>query len=162
MEYLFKDIKRGLDAGVYQLALGTALCIPDICAALESSDGKTSGRRYKDWYNRYVGKKLMLTADDCYYLRCSYLHQGSTQHEKSQYEKVIFVEPNPFGVFHNNVIEGALNIDIIVFCEDLIESASDWLEDIKENPNFIQNHEKSFKRYPDGLSPYIVGLPVYG
>lgn len=104
MEDLFNEIERGLDARVYHLTLGMALCIPDMCAALQSEDGKTSGRKYKDWYNNYVGDKLIMSADDCYYFRCSFLHQGSTKHEKSNYERVIFVEPNEMFTFHNNVM----------------------------------------------------------
>jgi hypothetical protein len=162
MEDLFNEIERGLDAGVYHLSLGIALCIPDICAALQSDDGKTNGKKYKEWYNRYVGDKIVMTADDCYYFRCSFLHQGSTQHEKSQYGRIIFVEPNPMGVFHNNVLEGALNIDVRIFCRDLINSARQWLIDVKDDDIFMRNHENSFKRYPNGLAPYIVGIPVYG
>ncbi|MEK4578262.1 hypothetical protein [Bacillus sp. FSL R12-0074] len=161
MEDLFNEIERGLDAGVYHLSLGIALCIPDICAALQSDDGKTSGRKYKEWYTSYVGNKFRMSADECYYFRCSFLHQGSTQHEKSNYKRIIFIEPGPM-VFHNNVFNDVLNIDIVIFCKDLIESARQWIEDIKENENFIRNHANSFKRYPNGLPPYIVGTPVYG
>ncbi|MFD0768880.1 hypothetical protein ACFQZ1_08130 [Bacillus sp. CGMCC 1.60114] len=161
MEDLFNEIERGLDAGVYHLSLGIALCIPDICAALQSEDGKTSGRKYKEWYNNYVGNKLMMSADDCYYFRCSFLHQGSTQHEKSNYKRIIFAEPGP-NVFHNNVINDALNIDVKIFCNDLITSARQWLKVVKNDENFIRNHANSFKRYPNGLPPYIGGVPVYG
>lgn len=162
MEYLFKEIERGLDAGVYYLSLGIALCIPDICAALESDDGKTSGKKYKGWYDKYVGNKLSMTADDCYYFRCSFLHQGSTQHEKSQFKRIIFIEPNESCILHNNIISGALNIDVRIFCTDLIESARKWLETVKDNKNFKRNIDNSFRRYPNGLPPYIGGIPVYG
>ncbi|WP_394557828.1 hypothetical protein [Priestia aryabhattai] len=163
MEDLFNEIERGLDAGVYHLALGTALCIPDICAGLQSEDGKTSGRKYKEWYNSYVGDKIRMSANDCYYFRCSFLHEGSTQHERSNYDRVLFIEPNATtAILHNNILEGALNIDIRIFCNDLIKSAREWLEDVKDNETYIKNHEKSFKRYPNGIAPYIVGVPVYG
>ncbi len=161
MDDLFNEIERGLNAGVYQLCLGMALCIPDICAALQSEDGKTSGKKYKDWYQKYASDKCIMSAEDCYYFRCSFLHQGSTQHEKSQYDRVLFVEPSA-GFLHNNVLEGALNIDIRIFCLELIAAAKRWLNDVKDNEVFIRNHENSFKRYPNGLAPYIVGLPVYG
>ncbi|PGU29604.1 hypothetical protein COD66_23150 [Bacillus cereus] len=161
MEDLFNEIERGLDAGVYHLSLGMALCIPDICAALQSDDGKASGRKYKEWYNKYVGDKLRMSADDCYYFRCSFLHQGSTQHEKSKYKRIIFVEPNSNFFFHNNILNDALNIDVAQFCRDLTESARKWLEDVKADENFIRNYDNSFKRYPNGLSPYIGGIPVY-
>ncbi|MFE6135595.1 hypothetical protein [Bacillus sp. NPDC057893] len=161
MEDLFNEIERGLDAGVYHLSLGMALCIPDICAALQSEDGKANGNKYREWYNRYVGDKFRMSAADCYYFRCSFLHQGSTQHEKSNYKRIIFVEPNPAFFFHNNVIDDVLNIDLVQFCRGLIDSARKWLAEVKEEENFIKNYSKSFKRYSEGMPPYIVGIPVY-
>lgn len=162
MNDLLNEIERGLDAGVYQLSLGMSLCIPDICAALQSGDGKTSGSKYKDWYTKYVGNTFNMTSDECYYFRCSFLHQGSTEHEKSQYKKIIFIEPNPNMMFHNNVLNDVLNIDINIFCNELIRAARLWYEDVKDTDIYKNNYEKSFKRYPNGLAPYIVGIPVYG
>lgn len=162
MDYLFNEIERGLDARVYQLSLGMALCIPDICAALESYDGKTSGSKYRAWYDKYVSKELKLSSSDCYYFRCSFLHQGSTEHEKSNYDKIIFIEPNPRITLHNNIIDNVLNIDINIFCRELVQAGRDWYEFTKDAEKFIENYGKSFKRYPNGLAPYIVGIPVYG
>ncbi|MCA1027804.1 hypothetical protein LCM23_17050 [Cytobacillus kochii] len=162
MEDLFNEIERGLNAKVYHLSLGMALCIPDICAALQSEDGQTSGRKYKDWYSEYVGDKISMTADDCYYFRCSFLHQGSTRHKNSRYDRVIFIEPNPRVVMHNNIIDNVLNIDIEIFCQEIINAACTWLEHIKDDNTFRNNHQHSFRRYPNGLEPFIVGVPVYG
>jgi hypothetical protein len=162
VEDLFNEIERGLDAGVYHLSLGMALCIPDICAALQSEDGKTSGAKYKAWYEKYVGKKFQMSASDCYYFRCSFLHQGSTQHERSQYKQIIFVEPSPIGTFHNNILNDALNIDVRIFCKDIIKSARKWMNDVKDDEVYLKNKESSFKRHPNGIAPYIVGVPVYG
>lgn len=161
MEDMFNEIRRGLDAGVYQLALNMALCIPDICAALESEDGKASPAKYKSWYERYVAGRLRLSASDCYYFRCSFLHQGTTEHDRSSYDKIIFIEPNDRMVLHNNVLEGALNIDVRLFCIELIGAATQWLNDVRETQTFKDNYEKSFRRYPNGIAPYIVGAPVY-
>lgn len=162
MDYLFNEIERGLDAGVYQLSLSLTLCIPDICAGLESVDGKTNGEKYKDWYNKYMNGKLFMSADDCYYFRCSFLHQGSTRHEKSKFKKIIFVEPTSSNnIFHNNVLGDALNIDIVIFCNEMISAGRKWYEDVKDSDNYKRNYEKSFKRYPNGLAPYIVGIPIY-
>lgn len=162
MEDLFNDILRGLDAKVYHLSLGTALCIPDICAALESEDGKASKKKYTEWYDKYVGTTLRMTSEDCYYFRCSFLHQGSTSHDKSQYDRVLFIEPHGNNlVMHNNIIDGVLNLDLKLFCLALIKAGKEWLNDIKDDEKYIRNKDISFRRYPNGLSPYIVGIPVY-
>ena len=52
MEVITQEIERALDAGLYYLALVCTLTLPDICAALESPTGDTSGKsgeKYKKW-----------------------------------------------------------------------------------------------------------------
>src|SRR5690625_2090972 len=97
MEDFLSQIAEGLESGLYQLALSLTLCLPDICGALESENGYATGTKYKAWFDRYVKQKYpnTLTADDCYYFRCSFLHQGTTEHKKSNYKKIIFTEPGP-------------------------------------------------------------------
>lgn len=162
MEDMFNGIMRGLDAGVYQLALITALCIPDICGALESQDGKASGAKYKSWYDRNMTDRTRMNGSECYYFRCAFLHQGTTEHEKSRYEKILFIEPGAMvSIFHNNVMDGVLNIDVKIFCAEMVAAASNWLISIKDDPIFKSNYSKSFRRYPDGFQNLIVGIPVY-
>jgi hypothetical protein len=55
MEMILSDIERALTARLYYVAITTALTLPDICAALESPDGTTSGPKYKAWYNLHLG-----------------------------------------------------------------------------------------------------------
>jgi hypothetical protein len=38
-------------------ALLLALTLPDICAALESQDGRSTPGRYKAWFNTWLRKK---------------------------------------------------------------------------------------------------------
>jgi hypothetical protein len=37
-----------------------------------------------------------------------------------------------------------------------------WLDHVEKTPLYQQNLEASMKRHPDGLPPYIVGIPVIG
>ena len=102
-----------------------------------------------------------MNGDDCYYFRCSLLHQGSSQHNKSNYKRVLFVEPSATtNIFHNNVINDALNIDVKIFCNDLIGGAEKWLEENENTDLYKKNYDRFMKRYPNGLPPYIVGIPV--
>lgn len=162
MDDLFNEILRGLDAGVYQLSLSLTLCIPDICAGLESDDGRTNGSKYILWYENYMEDKTLMTANECYYFRCAFLHQGSTEHEKSNFKKIIFVEPTATSsILHNNILDGALNIDLRTFCNEMINAGRTWHSKFKESENFKKNYDKAFKRYPNGLAPYISGVPIY-
>ncbi|SEI89252.1 hypothetical protein SAMN04488127_0723 [Bhargavaea ginsengi] len=162
MENMLNEIEKGLEAGVYHLALGMTLCIPDICAALQSNNGETKKNKYVNWYDQYVGDKVRMSANDCYYFRCAFLHQGRTEHKDSQYRKIIFIEPTSILTLHNNVLNDVLNIDIQIFCRVIIDAARNWYEEQKDTKNYKSNFEHSFKRHPEGMAPYIVGVPVYG
>ena len=104
-----------------------------------------------------------LTAEDCYLFRCSLLHQGSSKHPKSGYSRVLFVEPSvTTNVFHCNIMNDALNIDVRIFCNDIVDGAKVWLQQYEETDLFKRNYDKYMSRYPNGLAPYIVGVPVIG
>jgi hypothetical protein len=62
---------------LWYAGLVLTLMLPDVCAALESEDGRTTRERYKAWFNPWVGNKYpdILSADQMYYLRCGVAHQ---------------------------------------------------------------------------------------
>src|SRR3990167_10578362 len=126
MKDFLEQIEAALNSNLYYVALFTALSIPDICGALESSDGFATDEKYKKWFDKHIAPKYngFLTGEDCYYFRCSLLHQGSSYHPKSSYSRIIFVEPQATtNIFHNNILNNALNIDVRIFCKDIIETA---------------------------------------
>src|SRR5688572_17499086 len=86
-EELLNDIERGLAAGAFYLSLYAALTLPDVAAALESDDGRTTGSRYVAWVDRHIAPKyvwtgaqgspeVQFTGHDCWGIRCSMLHQS--------------------------------------------------------------------------------------
>jgi hypothetical protein len=151
---------------LYYLALFACLALPDICAAMESADGEATKVRYLAWYEQHMprytkGQMVSLTGLDCYFFRCSLLHQGSAQHPKSRYARILFVEPGATtNVFHINVLNDALNIDVTIFCRDILASARGWLTKAQTTASYQQNYARFMARYPEGLPPYIVGVPV--
>lgn len=160
MEEFIKQIRIALDNKLYYLALQSCLSLPDICASLDSEDGRTTGAKYAKWYDENVKGTSNLTGEDCYMFRCSALHQGHTQNQKSRYSRIIFVEPSPRFFMHNNVIMDVLNIDINVFCNSILNAVEDWLTKQQDNPQFLKNYELFIRRYPDGIAPFMVGIPV--
>lgn len=165
MKEFLEQIRIGLQANLYYLSLFAALAIPDICGAIVSENGIASPDKYKDWFNKYAARKYegFLTAEDCYLFRCSLLHQGSSQHPKSGYSRILFVEPSATtNVFHCNILNDALNIDVRIFCNDIIEGAKIWLQRYENTELYKRNYDKFMRRYPNGLAPYIVGVPVIG
>jgi hypothetical protein len=161
-DYL-EQIQLAIGYNLYYVAFMATLAVPDLCGALDSEDGQATKEKYIDWYDRYVTGCDYLDGSTCYYLRCSMLHQGSTQHPSSRYSKVIFIEPSSRNiVLHCNILNDALNIDLRVFCNDVIGAAARWLAEVEEMERFKANYSRFIHRYPDGLRPYIVGVPVIG
>jgi hypothetical protein len=95
METILLEIEKALKAGLYYIAVMMALALPDICAALESANGETSGPKYKSWYVTNFGVRYpKLSANDCYKLRCGIVHQGRLGHPSMQYGRIILTLPN--------------------------------------------------------------------
>lgn len=165
-----RDFLDQIDAAIanhlYYLALFACLALPDICAAMESADGEATKAGYLAWYEQHMpgyanGSTVSVTGLDCYFFRCSLLHQGSAQHPKSTYSRILFIEPGATtNIFHMNVLNDALNIDVTIFCQDMVTAARRWLTKAATTTNYQQNYQRFMTRYPGGLAPYIVGLPV--
>jgi hypothetical protein len=164
MQDIIQQVRTVNKAGVYYVALFSALALPDICAALESANGEASKAKFIAWFDTHVAPKYngVLDGESCYYFRCSMLHQGSTQHPRGRYSRIIFLEPGSGMVFHRNIMNDALNIDVKIFCEDICSSAELWWNTASEKPELQANISRSVQRHPTGLAPYIVGMPVIG
>jgi len=54
IEIVLQQVEEALDRNLYYVALVTSLALPDICAALDSSDGQTDGKRYASWFDEWV------------------------------------------------------------------------------------------------------------
>ena len=162
MRDLLDQIEVAINGRIYLVALFTSLAIPDICGAIGSENGCATQQKYIDWYDKNAKQICSyLSGEDCYFFRCSLLHQGSSQHPKNTYRRVLFVEPGKTrNVFHCNVLNDALNIDLKIFCGGLIESARTWVAQNQNTDRYKKNTEKFMQRYSMGLPPYIVGVPV--
>ena len=163
MKDLLEQVERGLQSNLYYLSLFAALTIPDICAALSSADGETTGPKYMAWFDKYVAPRYKGTVNGqiCWFYRCSVLHQGSSQHPKSPYKRIIFLEPSG-NILHNNILNDALNIDVRIFCADIVAGARAWLAENENTETFQANYPKFIHRHANGIAPYIVGAPVIG
>jgi hypothetical protein len=165
MRDFLNQITKALDMNLYYVALFSSLAIPDICGAIGSASGKATKSKYVNWFDKYVAPRYggFLTGTDCWWYRCSALHQGSSQHPQSTYKRILFIEPTATtNVFHNNVLNDALNIDVRIFCNNLLSGALMWLQQNENTTLYKQNSSKFMRRYPNGLPPYISGVPVIG
>jgi hypothetical protein len=163
MEMILQDIERALQQQFYYLAIAVSLSLPDICAALAEPTGSTAGRNqvaYENWYNANLAAKYpTLTASDCYRLRCGVSHQGRFGHPRMQYSRVLFTIPGGI-TFHNNIINDALNLDAAIFCHDIMDSVRSWLIANKNNKTVQGNISRVVQFRPQGLPPYMAGMPL--
>jgi hypothetical protein len=184
MRSLIDQIEASLGSHLYYLSLIGTLAVPDIAGALSSADGEASGKRYADWYDTWARPRFVeavrasvpeharlyvkdienpLTGDVCYRFRCSLLHQGSSQHSKSLFSRIVFIEPGATtNVIHYGQINDALCIDLNLFCREVIAGARVWLQAVEATEQYVKNYERFARRHPDGLPPYIAGVPVVG
>jgi hypothetical protein len=169
MKDLLSQIEAAINDHAYYLALYASLTVPDICGAMESEDGQATKIKYITWFDQYVAPKYFacgqatFTGEACYFYRCAILHQGRAQHPKLGFSRILFVEPeSTTNVFHNNILNDALNIDVSIFCNDIIQGALNWLKVAENSDNYKKNFPLFMQRYPNGLPPYIAGVPVIG
>ena len=143
----FIDATRAaLASGNWYAAVTVALTIPDICGRLENPQ-EGSKARFVRWYDRYLLAKYQvpvgptrkletfLNGNDCYALRCAFLHQGEFEIDSQPARKVLerfhFTAPRPGMIVHNNIANGnTLQLQVDRFCFDVCESAESWLKDV--------------------------------
>ena len=157
---LLEQIESNLNAKNYYTALFVTLTIPDICGALASSNGMASGNKYAEWFNDCVAHKHFawgkqwLTGEDCYQIRCAMLHQGRSDRPKISYSSVRFMIKQPNTAIVGGIIlikdealkdkalkDKTLYIDLLQFCQNIVQSAYDWLEEVENDPLFKKNSE---------------------
>jgi len=156
------QMKQASDAGLYLVALITALTLPDMLAALSSVNGRATGERYRTW----VQKHLRRSADDAaqlYGFRCSLLHQGSP-YPHGGFDRIAFFEPGTLTQFHYTHIEIGGNtivwVSVPMFVDDMQHAAEDWLSEHGGSETVRRNLKRFARRRPEGLPPYVVDAPV--
>lgn len=141
MERFTNAIRKAMQNENWFAGLFLALCLPDICGSLEVPD-KQVGERYKRWFNDNLAQKYssMFSADDCYYFRCSCLHQGIDKHDRIAHEKIHFIPPPPNNnIIHLNKLNNILQMQIDIFCDDMAKAVDDWHEKKAKNDPEIQS-----------------------
>ena len=144
MEPIIQEVEKALQAKLYYLAILIALALPDICAALESPIGGTSGRNaqaYKDWFNANLAARFAnFTADDCYSLRCGVVHQGRFGHQNMQYARAVFMLPDGSGnTWHDCIANDAYLYSAEEFCKNIIGGVRDWFARHADDANVQAN-----------------------
>lgn len=136
-------------------ALTSALTLPDVCGRLATPEKKSSVR-YPAWFQQWLapaytfemsrGVRCFLSGDDCYALRCSYLHEGGSDISGQAAQKALdnfhFVSPIPGSVVHKNLIDNTLQLQVDLFCLEMADAVDRWAGSVANDPD-IQSRMKS-------------------
>lgn len=165
LETILGEIERALKYRLYYSAVAVALTVPEICGSIESPNGWGGQHKYIDWFDRYLAPRFThLTAQAMHQLRSGVVHQGRYGREKDVYQRVLFTLPGPITA-HDNYFgrgenERALNLDPAIFCQKVIEACKAWYDEKRDDPHVVANIGNVVHVRPNGLSPYIVGVPL--
>jgi len=123
-----------------------ALTLPDIAGKIDDPQ-KASGARYIDWVEKYLSPAYtnkigfsgalhkFLSGGDCYALRCAFLHEGSDDVSKQRaaqaLEKFQLVAPRPRMLIHKNQAGKKLQLQVDVFCRDVVAAVKTWQSHIQ-------------------------------
>ncbi|MGE9312899.1 hypothetical protein ACLOAU_14725 [Niabella sp. CJ426] len=147
-----EEIYHAYNSKYYQIALNSLFVIPDNCAALQDPDGKTSGKKYKEWCNKYYLSRYEyeITAEDLYSIRCSLLHQSSINANSKM--RILFQPPGPIKFHHtsftttsgDNSVLHWYCINIHDFMMEMLQSHHNWEKEMKDD-SVCQTNIKNIK-----------------
>jgi hypothetical protein len=145
MKELIDSVRNAIAQQNWYAALSLALVLPDICGFLESPD-TGSQNRYVTWCNRFLVPRytralpsdatphVFLPAQDCYALRCAFLHEGRDdvrrQKARQALDSFIFVEPPVCGMLHCLPTDSRLQLQVDIFCEDICIGVEQWIQTV--------------------------------
>ena len=148
-ETYWADMKRCRDGGAYWSLLHVTVCPPDICAALESVNGRTTGKRYIAWCESYLPDK-MLTGEERYAMRCKVLQEGRAHvgEPDRRYSGFAFTQPAAQGqVDHRRVEQTTLVLDVGKLSAEYENGVQKWFRVVEANPadRIATNVERTFR-----------------
>jgi hypothetical protein len=158
---LLNQINLAAQNGLHLIAIGMASALPTICASLAAEDGRAGGKEYKEWCkaNLTSAKFSFVTPDDLYSIRCGVLHQGRFGDLQHNVSRVVFAPPSG-NLIANCRVDDVYIYGVVEFCQNLCDAALGWYEANKADPIIIANTKRMMQYYPQGLPPYIEGIPV--
>ena len=141
-------IESSVQTQNWYAAIALTLTMPDICGALETPEAG-NGVRYKRWFAAWmepnyttvlpkIGRHVFLSAENCWGLRCSYLHAGNGEIRPGKVKQVLesfhFIEPPPGNnTIHLNQVGRALQLQTDIFCREMIAAVLAWQDTVKDD-----------------------------
>ncbi len=159
MEYFISNLEDSLKADLPLLSLMGAFILIDSIAAIDTERGRASKDIFMKWFKKYLPEYLIhnISQSDYYTFRCALLHQLSGSREDSSVNTILLVPKNLRFKGHQSLINKAFLLDLPIFVKDIINAAR---ECIKSSKYYDKHKHKIITLHPNGLDPYISGIPV--
>ena len=145
-EIYWDDMDRCRKGGAYWSLLHVTVCLPDICAALQSDDGETSRTQYIAWCDQHLPDPSLSGAER-YRMRCKVLHQGrATVDQAGRYGGFSFAQPAATGDIDHKRLDGnTLILDVGRLSEEVRLAVGQWICRLEANPanSEAQNVERN-------------------
>ena len=150
------EIEKALEAELYNCALALALTLPDICGKVEFSNIGNK-KRYKDWFSSYalpyftvevtklpskeIVEYTLLSAEECWALRCAFLHAGNYDVECVSLTNVHIHAHKREGENYIHMTRDAQSADwdVIELCKKLCLAAREYYLSIEDKTRFDLN-----------------------
>jgi hypothetical protein len=159
MDVILTEVDRALNACFFYLAVANCLGLPDICAAMESADGETTGNRYKTWYDKWMAAAYQeITSVDMYSLRCGVIHQGVMTHRKMQYDRIVFGIPDVRSVYIHRMVTLYGGLQVLMIDEDV--DAAQRLFEAKKRGDTKAFHFKLRRKDGSAIWADVQGTPL--
>jgi len=159
------EMDRCRSARAYWALLHVTVCLPDICAALESADGETRGARYVAWCNQHLADPL-LSGLERWQMRCKVLHRGRASIAEGRYDGFSFAQPAENGQVDHRRVEGAtLVLDVGMLTTEMTAGVRRWIQHHERNPSsseaaYIQRNLPALIRVRQFPFPPTAGAPL--
>jgi hypothetical protein len=130
------EMDRCRSARAYWALLHVTVCLPDICAALQSANGETKGSLYVAWSDQYLVDPV-LSGSECWQMRCKVLHQGrSSIAAQGRYAGFSFAQPAANGQVDHKRLEGTtLVLDVGMLAGEMRAGVERWIRDLELHPS---------------------------
>lgn len=143
MERFTNSLRSSVEHKDWYVALATALTLPDICGAL-ITPGAGNKVRYSAWFNNWMAPLYggMLSGDECFQLRCGYLHAGEANiagGARKILDDFHFIKPPRGGAeVHNNRFNRTLQLQVDIFCLEMAGAVDEWALSVTEEEDIQQ------------------------
>ena len=133
------DMDKCRQAKAYWTLLHVTICLPDICAALQSADGQARSDTYIRWCDQYFSEPR-LTGSERYRMRCKVLHQGrATTDQPGRYTGFAFGQPATSGAIDHMRSDGqTLHLDVGELATETRGAVERWIKDLEARPSSVE------------------------